>query len=76
MIIWKNPSLQFLLKYVSIIDFPSAKLDTAEHWPRMGKILVVSLPEWFAMVKLAHGPVMCRPWAGLWFFYFRNWLPW
>ena len=100
---------------------PSAKLDTAQHWPSIvkifpkidcqyrvaagmitsvctwrpilahtlaantyfrhsngpivGRTLVFSLPECFAVVKMIHGPVMCRPWAILWLFYFRNWMP-
>ena len=86
---------------------PSAKLDTAQHWPSIAKnlpkigcqyravagmitpvctwrpmlaqtlatstcfrhsngpmlcrTLVFSLPGWFAVVKVTHGPVMCRP---------------
>ena len=88
-------------------NIPSAKLDTAQHWPSIVKnlpkigcqyravsgmitpactwrpiliqtliastcfrhsngpmlcrTLVFSLPEWFAVVKVTHGPVMCRP---------------
>ena len=86
---------------------PSAKLDTAQHWPSITKnlpkigcqyravagmitpvctwrpmlaqtlaastcfrhsngsmlcrTLVFSLPGWFAVIKVTHGPVMCRP---------------
>ena len=34
--------------------------------PMLCRTLVFSLPEWFAVVKVTHGPVMCRLWAGLW----------
>ena len=100
---------------------PSAKLDTAQHWPIIAKnfpkigcqyravaamitpvctwgpmlaqtlaastcfrhsngpmlcrTLVFALPGWFAVVKVTHGPVMCRPWARIWLFYFWNWMP-
>ena len=100
---------------------PSAKLDTAQHWPSIAKslpkigcqyrvvagminpvciwrpilaqtlaantcfwhrngpmlcrTLVFSLPEWFAVVKVTHGPVICRLWVKLWLFYFWNWMP-
>ena len=43
--------------------------------PMLCRTLVFSLPEWFAVVKVTHGPVMCRPWARLWLFYFQNWIP-
>ena len=40
--------------------------------PILCQTLVLLIPEWFAVVKVTHGPVMCRLWAGLWLFYFRN----
>ena len=42
------------------------------NWPMLCRTLVFSLPEWFAVVKVTHGAVMCRLWAGLWLFYFWN----
>ena len=43
--------------------------------PMLCRTPVCSIPEWFAVVKVTHGPVMCRPWARLWLFYFQNWMP-
>ena len=40
--------------------------------PMLCRTLVLSLPEWFAVVKMTLGRVICRPWAGLWLFYFQN----
>ena len=43
--------------------------------PMLCRTLVFSLPELFAGVKMKHDTVMCRPWSGLWLFYFQNWMP-
>ena len=43
--------------------------------PMLCRILVYSLPKWFALVKVTYDAVMCRPWVGFWLFYFRNWMP-
>ena len=43
--------------------------------PMLCRTLIFSLPEWFAVVNVTHSPVMCRPWAWLWLFYFQNWMP-
>ena len=47
----------------------------AQQRTKLCRTLAFTLPEWFAVVKVIHGAVMCPQWAGLWLFYFRNWMP-
>ena len=42
------------------------------YGPMLCRTLVYSLLEWFSMVKVTHGPIMCRPWARLKEFLLRD----